>query len=73
MDKGFNKTEFITTLISLIGLIIQMLKSSNPEIYAIAISLLTAVYTICRTIYKQTETKLDDEIVRSIEKILNEK
>lgn len=73
MDKGLSKTEFITTIISLIGLIVQMLKSSNPEIYAIAISILTAIYTICRTIYKQTQSQVDDEIVKGLEKLLNQK
>lgn len=69
-DKGIKKTEFIGYLVTLVGLTIEMLRSTKPEVYSILIGVLTGIYIICRTIYKITATKIDDAIVENLEKIL---
>lgn len=73
MDKGIKKTEFISYLLSVFSLTLQMLKSANPEMYAVIIGILTGIYIICRTIYKLTSTKIDDKIIEYLEKIVNSK
>lgn len=72
-DKGLNKTEFIGYIITIVGLILEMIKSTNPETYALIIGVLTGIYIICRTIYKVTSTKIDDIIVEKLEQILKDK
>lgn len=72
-DKGLNKTEFIGYIITIIGLTLEMIKSAKPETYAIIIGILTGIYTICRTIYKTTSTKIDDVIVEKLEQLLKDK
>ncbi|MEM1973291.1 MAG: hypothetical protein QXN68_00715 [Thermoplasmata archaeon] len=71
-DKGIGKTEFISYLIAMVGIILEMLKSSKPEMYAVIIGILTGIYIICRTIYKITKTTVDDKIVESLEKIIKQ-
>lgn len=73
MDKGTKKTEFISYVLSIISLTIQMLKSTNPDLYGIIIGILTGIYIICRTIYKITSSKIDDKIVEHLDKIINNK
>lgn len=71
IKEGKKTSEFKLVVVLEILLVLAGLVGYLPkETVAIILACLTALYTILRTIYKMTATKIDDIIVEKLEKII---
>ena len=73
-DKGIKTTEFITTVISIIGVGAAFFMAKlSPETSAMVVGIMVASYNLARGIAKITKTTKDDEILDLVEKKIIEK
>ena len=66
------KTElYAVAAVNLIAIGMTLLGGLNPELAIKAMTILTGIYTIGRSVVKMTPTKIDDKVIEELKKIIN--
>ena len=65
------KTElYAVAAVNLIAIGMTLLGGLNPELAIKAMTILTGIYTVGRSVVKMTPTKIDDKVIEELKKII---